>query len=156
MPGLKWQGFSTRRLIFYISVTYLGKSLQVSFNRRRMTSTRQPMEDLMMKEMMETSTTTPLKKMMTLLTLTSQLMRMKKSNPTLRMMSRLERSLREEMVFKLRLTRSLQEKRWEKGEERQKWQSQNRNQLRDFKFKTLGGVWERVHRLQLRLQTRSK
>ena len=70
-----------------------------------MTSTRQPMEDLMMKEMMETSTTTPLKKMMTLLTLTSQLMRMKKSNPTLRMMSRLERSLREGMVFKLRLTR---------------------------------------------------
>merc|ERR1719500_2470171 len=119
-------------------------------------SLRQPMEDLMMKEMMETSTTTPLKKMMTLLTLTSQLMRMKKSNPTLRMMSRLERSLREGMVFKLRLTRSLQEKRWEKGEERQKWQSQNRNQLRDFKFKTLGGVWERVHRLQLRLQTRSK
>merc|ERR1719339_525206 len=40
---------------------------------------------------------------------------MKKSNPTLRMMSRLERSLREGMVFKLRLTRSLQEKKVGEG-----------------------------------------
>ena len=36
--------------------------------------------------------------------------------------------------------RSLQEKRWEKGEERRKWQSQNQNRLRDFKFKTSGGA----------------
>ena len=59
----------------------------------------------MMREMMVTSTTIHLKKTMMLLTLTSQLMRMMKSNPILRMMNHLERNPREEMVSKLKLTR---------------------------------------------------
>ena len=70
-----------------------------------MTSTRQPMEALMMKEMMETSIIIHPKKTMMLLTPTSQLMRTMKASPTLRMTSHLERSPREEMVFKLRPTR---------------------------------------------------
>ena len=63
------------------------------------------MEDLTTKEMMVTSTTTRPKKMMMLLTLTSPLMRMMKSNLILRTMNRHEKSLREEMVSKLKLIR---------------------------------------------------
>ena len=70
-----------------------------------MTSTRQPMEDLMTKATMATSTTILRKKTMMLLTPISQLMRMTKSNLTPRMTSHLERSRREEMVSKQRLTR---------------------------------------------------
>ena len=102
--GAKMAGLLDKEVDF-LKTVILEKSLQLIFNRRRTTSTRQHMEDLMMKEMMETSTTTPLTKTMTLLTLTSQLMKTRKSNQTLRMTSHLERSPREQMVFKLRLTR---------------------------------------------------
>ena len=80
-------------------------NLTVASSRKRTTSTRQPMEDSMMKEMMAISTTIHLKKTMMLLTLTSRLMRMRKSNPTQKTMNQPEKSPREEMVFKQKLTR---------------------------------------------------
>ena len=102
--GAKMAGLLDKEVDFLKQSTIQSIFLN-NLNRRRTTSTRQLMEDLMTKEMMVTSTTILHKKMMTLLTPTSQSMRMTKSNPTPRMTSHLERSRREEMVSKQRLTR---------------------------------------------------